>query len=87
MKLKERIYLICYENDYFRKGKIANIVGLKRITSFKNNTIANIIESSSIFYHIKFEDGEEDYVDLHTIKEKNWHFVTLDDLLRVGMPQ
>lgn len=86
MITKERMYLITYNQDYYRKGKIANIIGIKRLTKFKNSTIAITPDSISTCYHVKFEDGEEDYVDFNSIKENGWHFVTLEDLLRVGMP-
>lgn len=89
MTLKERMYLITYNQDYYRKGKIANVIGIKKVTKFKTNliAIANFsIDSVSTCYHIQFEDGEEDYVDFNSIKENDWHFVTLEDLLRVGMP-
>jgi len=86
MTLKERMYLITYDKDYYRSGKIANVIGIKRVTKFKNNSIAFATESITTCYHVQFEDGEEDYVDLNSIKENNWHFVTLADLLKVGMP-
>jgi len=86
MTTKERMYLITYNQDYFRRGKIANVIGIKRVTKFKNNSIAILNDSTTTCYHIQFEDGEEDYVDLNTMEDMGWHLVTLADLLKVGMP-
>ena len=85
---EEKIYLICYKNDYFRKGEIANIVGMKRITKY-NNSIFNIPKSSEICYHILFEDGQEDYISMNDVNnsDNDWHFVTLAELLMRGMPK
>jgi hypothetical protein len=71
---KEKIYMICYHNDYHKRGMIANIVGMKKV-------------STKICYHIVFEDDEQDYIDINDIKDNDWHFVTLAELLRVGMPK
>ena len=85
--MKEKIYLICYKNDYFRKGQIANIVGLKKVTTYSNNSFANIPINSKICYHIIFEDSQEDYIHIEDVEKDNWHFVTLAELLTVGMPK
>ena len=86
--MKERIYLICYKNDYLRKGQIANIVGMKKVIVFPNSTI---ITSSyqEICYHIVFEDGHEDYISIQNVNNINndWHFVTLAELLMRGQPK
>lgn len=76
--VKERLYLITYQKEYHRCGSIANIIGLKKITTTNINS-----ELSIMCYHIQFEDGEEDFINIHS---ENWHLVTLSDLLRVGMP-
>jgi hypothetical protein len=83
--MKERVYLICYKNDYFRKGQIANIVGMKRKTEF-TNSVYNMMKSSEICYHIIFEDGQEDYVSMSEVNESinDWRFVTLAELLMRG---
>ena len=86
--MKQRIYLICYKNDYLRKGQIANIVGIKKVIVFSNSTI---ITSSlqEICYHIIFEDGHEDYISMSDVNEpsNDWHFVTLAELLMRGQPK
>jgi hypothetical protein len=86
--MKEKIYLICYKNDYFRKGEIANIVGMKKVTKY-TNSIVNIANSSEICYHILFEDGSHDYVSINDVNnsDNDWHFVTLAELLMRGQPK
>ena len=84
---KETIYLICYRSGYFRRGKIANVVGMKKITTYTNYSLSTIPNKSKICYHIMFEDGEQDYIDINDIQDNDWHFVTLAELLRVGMPK
>lgn len=76
---KERLYLITYKKEYHHSGSIANIISLKKITTTSINS-----ELSILCYHIMFEDGEEDFINIHS---EDWHLVTLADLLRVGMPQ
>ena len=73
----ERIYLICYKNDYYRKGQISNIVGMKKVNFYQ------------ISYHIIFEDGHEDYISMNDVNEpsNDWHFVTLAELLMRGQPK
>lgn len=86
--MKEKIYLICYHNDYFRKGEIGNIIGMKKINKY-NNSIINLPKYSEIYYHILFEDGVEDYISMNDINnsDNDWHFVTLAELLMMGMPK
>ena len=85
---EERVYLICYKNDYFRKGEIGNIVGMKRVTKF-TNSVFSLPKSSEICYHILFEDGQEDYISIKDVNnlDNDWHFVTLAELLMRGQPK
>jgi hypothetical protein len=86
MSQKERVYLITYNKQYYNCGKIANILGIKRVTQY--NTY-NVAISSKLSYHIQFEDGQEDYVPIELLSDTqaDWHLVTLAELLRVGMPR
>lgn len=87
--MKEKVYLICYKKDYFRRSEIANIVGMKKVTKFTNNSIMNLAKSSEICYHILFEDGSHDYISIQDVNEpsNDWHFVTLAELLMRGQPK
>lgn len=86
--MKEKIYLICYKNDYFRKGQIANIVGMNKVTKF-TQSIVDLPKSSEICYKIVFEDGQNDYVSMTDVHNptNDWHFVTLAELLMRGQPK
>jgi hypothetical protein len=86
--MKERIYLICYKNDYSRRGQIANIVGMKKLTNYTISLISNT-NVYEICYHIIFEDGHEDYISIQNLNNINndWHFVTLAELLMRGQPK
>jgi hypothetical protein len=77
MALLERAYLISYKNDYKYRGKIANIIAVKK-TAHPN---------PKLVYVIAFEDGATDIVYFDWIENNDWHFVTLEELLSVGMPK
>ena len=77
MALLERAYLICYNNEYKYRGKIANIISVKKTPHPKPRLV----------YVIDFEDGATDIVFFDELQDKDWHFVTLEELLSVGMPK
>ena len=86
MSTKERVYLISYNSDYYRNGKIANIIGIKKVTTFTNSYVP-IANTPMLCYQIVFEDGEEDFIDFAKIQSQDWHFVTIEELIRVGQPR
>jgi hypothetical protein len=75
MILREKIYFICYNNDYHNRGKIADLISVV------------ILNKNKKCYYIQFDDFTTDYVEIATMEQNDWHMVTLDDLLKVGMPQ
>ena len=77
MALLERAYLICYNNEYKYRGKISNIISVKKTPHPKPRLV----------YVIAFEDGATDIVFFDELQDKDWHFVTLEELLSVGMPK
>lgn len=77
MALLERAYLICYNNDYKYRGKIANVIAVKKTPHPKPKLV----------YVIAFEDGATDIVFFDSLEANDWHFVTLEELLAVGMPK
>lgn len=81
--VKEKLYMITFDDKYPKSRKIADIIGMKR-------TIRQIeIFTPLIFatcYHIRFEDGEEDLIDVESFEKDGWKFVTLSELLMRGQP-
>jgi hypothetical protein len=77
MALLERAYLISYNKDYKYRGKIANVIAVKK-TPHPNPRLV---------YVIAFEDGATDIVFFDNIENNDWHFVTIEELLSVGMPK
>lgn len=84
---KENVYLICYNRLFPNRGKVGKIVGVKKIHI--DNDTENVFSNttSKLAYHIAFEDGNEHYVFFDLIEQDDWHFVTLEELLCVGMPK
>jgi hypothetical protein len=78
MSNSEKVYLINYNLQFARRGKPAQIIGLRKYT-FPNN-------EKVICYQLEYEDGFQAYVPIDKIKESEWRFVTLDDMLRYGSP-
>jgi hypothetical protein len=85
MTKKEKVYLISYKDDYFRKGEPCEVVGLKMLTVYKPNSLYTIKETTKLCYYVVFEDGQVDYIDKE-LADKEFSFVTLDDMLRYGTP-
>ena len=78
---KEKLYLINYKTSYMKRGEIANVIGVKKIS------VDNRFNSETTnCFHIVFEDGHEDYIDMSTLYDEGWRFTTISELLRVGMP-
>ena len=84
MSNREKAYLINYNKDYFKRGKISDIIGIKKVTTYNSYGIAN---PSKLCYHIVFDDSQQDFVEIDNLKEAGWYIVTLDELLSVGMPR
>jgi hypothetical protein len=85
MTKKEKVYLISYKDDYFRKGEPCEVIGLKMITTYKHNSLISFEEGSKLCYYVVFEDGQVDYIDKE-LADKEFNFVTLADMLRYGTP-
>jgi hypothetical protein len=73
--MKEKLYFICYKADYLKRGKIAILLDIVLINKMVK------------CYYVQFDDYSTDYIDIKKIEENDWHMVTLDDLLNVGMPK
>lgn len=85
MIVKE-VYLVGVHRYCFRAGEPARVVGVKMITPIDNKGIIDIPQEPRVCYHIKFEDGQEDYVAKSDVEAGNWEFTTLDDMIRIGVP-
>ena len=72
--IRQKLYLICYDNAYKKRGKVADIISIVKL----NNAV--------ICYQIMFDDFDIDFIEIDKMEQNNWHLVTLDDLLKVGMP-
>lgn len=86
MIVKE-VYLVGVHHYCFRAGEPARVVGVKMITPIDNKGIVDIPQEPRVCYHIKFEDGQEDYVAKSDVEAGNWEFTTLDDMIRIGVPE
>ena len=82
---KEKIYLITYDKKNYRSAEPCEVIGMKRITHYAKGIIDK--ETPPIdCYHVVYEDGQQDYVPITSINENDFHFVTLNDMLKYGTP-
>ena len=78
MLKNEKLYLITYNPKYTRRSKPAHVIGIRKVT-FSDGDV-------SFCYHIEYDDGVTNFVRFQDVNENDWHFVTLDDMLRYGSP-
>lgn len=83
----QEIYLVGINRCCFRAGEPARVVGVKAITQTNNIVTVNLSQEPVISYHIRFEDGQEDYVAKSDVEDGNWKFVTLSNLISTGIPE
>jgi hypothetical protein len=82
---KEKLYLITYNKRFNRSSEPCEVIGMKRITYFIKGVIDK--ETPPIdCYHVVYEDGQQDYIPTSNVNENDYHFVTLNDMLRYGTP-
>ena len=81
--MKLNAYLINFNLNFPYRGKIAKVIGMKKIYT----EYGSAMKKTELAYHLKFEDDSDYYLDVDLVEKDNWKFVTIDELLCVGMPQ
>lgn len=71
----DRLYLITYNHNEIFRGKVGRIIGMCR----------NIPRGID-YYIIRFEDNSIKNIEVGEVANGNWRFVTISELLKVGMP-
>lgn len=79
--------MITYKMNHPLRGKVGKVIGMKRLTRTEYDSENDASKLTQMCYQIKYEDGQEALVDIKDVVKDNWHFVTLEELLQVGMPK
>ena len=83
---KENVYLITYKRENPKKGKVAKVIGMKKITT-KTEVDDRTEVITYLCYEVIYEDGTTTLINADTLVQEQYHFVTIEDLLKVGMPK
>jgi hypothetical protein len=76
----EDVYLIGHHYAVFRGQEPRRVIGLKMVTHYKNGLI-DLPLQPRLCHHVRFEDGQEDYVPVTETQNGNYLIRTLQDLL------
>lgn len=86
----EKLYLIGIHMHSFRVGAPAEIVGVKMCTptapTFPFGSVPVPLLARAC-YHIRFDDGKEDYVPIKEVDDGRYELMTLKEILTKGIPE
>jgi hypothetical protein len=88
----EKLYLVGVHMHSFRAGTPSEVIGVKMCTPTTPSFIpfgggVSVPLLARVCYHIRFDDGKEDYVAKTEVDDGRWKFMTLDEIMRNGVPE
>ena len=87
----EKLYLVGVHMHSFRVGTPAEVVGVKMCIpttpSFLPFGSVPVPLLARVCYHIQFDDGREDFVPKTEVDDGKWEFITLEEIIRKGIPE
>lgn len=76
----ENVYLVASSLNLFRPGEPSTVLGIKMVTPIIDE-IVPLYKEPRICYHIRFEDGCEDYLPFEEVENGNAKFKTLKQII------